>query len=138
MVGYPWESRDDARRTLDLAQSLFRDGYADTIQATVVMPYPGTPLYEQAREEGWLKYGTDWDKYDMTRPAMYSPIPDDELMDMVKDLYSVFMSARFIMRKVLSVRAWEDVRYYAHGAKIAVGHMLDFKREGRRLAERDS
>lgn len=138
MVGYPWETRDDARRTLDLAQSLFSDGYADTIQATVVIPYPGTPLYEQACEKGWLKYGTDWDKYDMTRPAMYSPIPDDELMDMVKNLYSVFLSPRFVLRKVLSVRAWEDVRYYAHGAKIALGHMLDFKREGRRLAERGS
>jgi radical SAM superfamily enzyme YgiQ (UPF0313 family) len=134
MVGYPWESKDDARRTIDLAQSLFNDGWADTIQATVVIPYPGTPLFEEARREGWLKYGNDWEKYDMARPAMHTPIPDDELMELVKELYGVFMSARFIMRKVLSVRAWEDVRYYAHGAKIAVGHMLDFKRGGRDLA----
>ena len=133
MVGYPWETKDDARRTLDMAQSLFSDGYADTIQATIVIPYPGTPLFEEAQREGWLKYGNEWDKYDMTRPAMYTPIADDELMDMVKNLYSVFMSPRFIARKVLSVRNWEDVRYYANGAKIAVGHMLDFKRGGRDL-----
>lgn len=134
MVGYPWETRDEARRTIDMARQLFDDGWADTIQATVVIPYPGTPLFAEAQRNGWLKYGDDWDKYDMTRPAMHTPIPDDELMDLVKDLYSVFLSARFIARKVLSVRRWEDVRYYAHGAKIAVGHMLDFKRGGRELA----
>ena len=135
MVGYPWETKDEARRTLDMARALFHDGYADTIQATVVMPYPGTPLFEEARREGWLKYGTEWEMYDMMRPAMHSPIPDDELMDMAKDLYGAFLSPRFIMRKILSVRAWEDVRYNAHAAKIALGHMLDFRRGGRNLAD---
>jgi anaerobic magnesium-protoporphyrin IX monomethyl ester cyclase len=135
MVGYPWESRDDARRTLDLARSLFHDGWADTIQATVVMPYPGTPLFAEAQRSGWLKYGTDWEQYDMMRPVMHTPIPDDELMDMAKDLYGAFLSPRFILRKVLSVRAWEDVRYYAHAARIAAGHMLDFRRGSRNLAD---
>lgn len=135
MVGYPWETREDARRTLDLAHSLFSDGYADTIQATIVMPYPGTPLYAEAEREGWLKYGNDWSKYDMMRPALHSPIPDDELMEMAKELYGSFLSPRFILRKILAVRAWEDVRYNAHAAKIAVGHMLDFRRGGRKLAD---
>jgi radical SAM superfamily enzyme YgiQ (UPF0313 family) len=135
MVGYPWETRDEARRTLDMARSLFADGHADTIQATVVMPYPGTPLFDEARREGWLKYGDDWQQYDMMRPAMHSPIPDDELMDMAKDLYGAFLSPRFVLRKILSVRAWEDVRYYAHAARIAVGHMVDFRRGSRNLTD---
>jgi hypothetical protein len=74
----------------------------------------------------------------MMRPVMHTPIPDEELMDMAKDLYGVFLSPRFIMRKILSVRAWEDVRYYAHAAKIAAGHMWDFRRGGRNLGERAS
>jgi radical SAM superfamily enzyme YgiQ (UPF0313 family) len=135
MVGYPWETRDEARRTLDMARALFADGHADTIQATVVMPYPGTPLFDEARREGWLKYGDDWQQYDMMRPVMHSPIPDDELMDMAKDLYGAFLSPRFVLRKILSVRAWEDVRYYAHAARIAVGHMIDFRRGSRNLTD---
>ena len=133
MVGYPWETRDEARRTLDLARSLFHDGHADTIQATIVMPYPGTPLFAEAERSGWLKYGQDWEQYDMMRPVMHGPIPDDELMDMAKDLYGAFLSPRFILRKILSVRAWEDVRYYAHAARIAAGHMIDFRRGSRNL-----
>lgn len=135
MVGYPWETKEEARRTLDMAHSLFSDGYADTIQATIVMPYPGTPLFAEAEREGWLKYGNDWAKYDMMRPALVSPIPDEELMEMAKELYGSFLSPRFILRKILAVRAWEDVRYNAHAAKIAVGHMLDFRRGGRKLAD---
>ncbi len=138
MVGYPWETRDEARRTLDLAQSLFTDGWADTIQATVVMPYPGTPLFAEAEREGWLKYGHDWEQYDMMRPAMHSPIPDDELMEMAKELYGSFLSPRFILRKILAVRAWEDVRYNANAAKVALSHMWDFRRGGRKLASRAS
>lgn len=133
MVGYPWETRDDARRTLDLARSLLGDGYADTIQATVVMPYPGTPLFAEAEREGWLKYGHDWAKYDMMRPVMHTPIADDELMSMAEELYGSFLSPRFVMRKILAVRAWEDVRYNAHAAKIALGHMIDFRRGARNL-----
>ncbi len=135
MVGYPWETSDDTKRTLDMARSLFNDGYADTIQATIVMPYPGTPLFDEAAREGWLRYGSDWAKYDMTRPAMTSQMADEELMEMASELYGVFMSPRFIARKVMSVRAWEDVRYLSHAARIAVGHMLDFWREGRDLAK---
>jgi radical SAM superfamily enzyme YgiQ (UPF0313 family) len=133
MVGYPWENREDASRTVDLAQDLFDRGYADTIQATVVMPYPGTPLFRQAEENGWLKYGRDWDKYDMTRPVLKTPIEEAEIMDMVKRLYGSFMSPRFIARKLLSIRNLEDVKYYGHAAKVAVHHMLDFKRGGTQL-----
>jgi hypothetical protein len=55
-------------------------------------------------------------------------------MEMARELYGSFLSPRFILRKLLSVRAWEDVRYNAHAAKIALGHMWDFRRGGRNLA----
>ena len=35
----------------------------------------------EAEREGWLKYGHDWEQYDMMRPVMHSPIPDDELIE---------------------------------------------------------
>ena len=54
------------------------------------------------------------------------------------DLYGAFLSPRFILRKILSVRAWEDVRYYAHAARIATAHMTDFRRGGRKLTDAGS
>ncbi|MCK6553543.1 radical SAM protein [Candidatus Binatia bacterium] len=133
MVGYPWETRAEAQGTLDLVRRLFEDGYADTIQATVVIPYPGTPLFRQAEANGWLKYGRDWDTYDMTCPVMHAPFDDTEVMDMVKRLYGSFLSPRFIARKLLSIRSAADVMYYGRAAKVAVAHMMDFRRSERDL-----
>jgi len=96
-----------------------------------VIPYPGTPLFRQAEENGWLKYGRDWDMYDMTRPVMHTPIDDGEIMGMVTRLYGSFLSPRFIARKLASIRNWDDVRYYGHAARVAAGHMMDYWRDGK-------
>ena len=138
MVGYPWETEEDACRTLDLARRLFHEGYADTIQATVVMPYPGSPLFAEAEANGWLKYDHDWEKYDMTRPVLISPIDDREIMELVNGLYGSFMSPRFIMRKLLSIRSWDDAKYLSNAGKVAVQHILDFKRGGQAIRSAES
>ena len=44
MIGYPWESYKDAKKTIDLAKEIFNSGNADTLQATIGMPYPNTLL----------------------------------------------------------------------------------------------
>jgi len=49
MIGYPWETKHDAVTTLNEAKSLFKDGLADSMQATIVVPYPGTPLFEECQ-----------------------------------------------------------------------------------------
>ncbi|UCD57562.1 MAG: radical SAM protein, partial [Candidatus Hydrogenedentota bacterium] len=38
MVGYPWETKDDAQRTVDLARELMGRGHAEMLQSTVVVP----------------------------------------------------------------------------------------------------
>lgn len=78
MVGYPWESLEDARRTVDLSRSLLASGDADMLQATMVIPYPGTPIFKEAEARGWLST-LDWDRYDMSAPVLESPILDKEL-----------------------------------------------------------
>ncbi|MGB9831673.1 MAG: B12-binding domain-containing radical SAM protein, partial [Fervidicoccus fontis] len=68
MVGYPWETREDAWNTFKLAKYFFEKGWAKTLQVTVVIPYPGTKLFEQAKENGWLKT-MEWEDYDMKKPV---------------------------------------------------------------------
>lgn len=133
MVGYPWETRDDARRTLDLARELFQRGFADTLQATVVMPYPGTPLFEEAERSGWLRFGREWEHYDMTKPVMRTEMDDAEIMEMVKGLYGSCLSVPFVVRKLASIRSLDDVRYLARAARAVTGHIADFARARRRL-----
>ena len=44
MLGFPWESKDEERKTVDLVTYLLRKGYARTAQASVY-DVPGQPSY---------------------------------------------------------------------------------------------
>jgi radical SAM superfamily enzyme YgiQ (UPF0313 family) len=128
MVGYPWETREQARGTIALARKLFDRGDIQTLQATIVIPYPGTPLFRECQEQGWLKT-EDWDRYDMREPIMKTEMSDDEVMALTRGLYSSFLTPRFIARQLASIRSWRDVRYYARAGLRVAGHLLDFARQ---------
>jgi len=125
MVGYPWESEQDARRTVDLARKLLTDGDADMLQATIVIPYPGTPLFDEAMENGWL-LTTDWSRYDMSGPVLDCPIPAEELARLTQGLYRAFLSPSFIGRTLISIRSLDDLKFVGRAGKAVVGHLKDF------------
>ena len=127
MIGYPWETEEDARRTIALTRSLFDRGWIDTLQGTIVIPYPGTPLFRECREKGWLRT-EDWDRYDMREPIMKCPIPDDALRALVRGLYGSFLTPRFVWRQIRSIRSFSDVGYLFRAGLRVLGHLLDFRR----------
>lgn len=126
MFGYPWETYDDAQRTLQLGRWLLKKGYAYTVQATVVIPYPGTPLFSECKENGWLKT-TDWDRYDMKEPVMKTPMPDDQVMKFVQGIYSVAFNPEFVFRRITNIRDINDMKYYTRAGIKVLGHLFDFK-----------
>ncbi len=99
MVGYPWENRLEAKKTIDLTRWLFKEGYIDSLQATIVIPYPGTALFKEAEEKGWLKT-KNWDQYDMKEPVLITNMEDQEVLDLVKSLYRSIFSFGFVFRKL--------------------------------------
>lgn len=125
MLGYPWETLEDAQRTIDFARALFRKGYIDTLQATIVIPYPGTPLYRQCKENGWL-LTEDYEDFDMRKPVMATPISPDDMLRLTQQLYKSFLSPAFILRKILGIRRWQDVRFLFMAGMRVLGHLLDF------------
>lgn len=125
MMGYPWETYEDAKRTVDLAKSCFEKGYVDTLQATVVIPYPGTPLWKECKEKGWL-LTEDYDCYDMRRPVMKSPLTAQQILELTQDLYKVALSPRYLFRKISEVRSFDDVKFLATAAWRFFGHLKDF------------
>ncbi len=123
MVGYPWETKKEALKTLNLARELFRKGWIDTLQATVVIPYPGTPLFTESQKKGWLKT-LNWDRYDMREPVMKTLMSDREIMGLVRGIYGSFRTPEFIWRKLkegLTSRErfkyflWLALKYFSRG-----------------------
>ena len=136
MVGYPWESKEEAETTVVRTKELFDKGWINTLQATIVIPYPGTALFRECEKNKWLKT-RDWNRYDMREPIMKAPIPDAEIMDLTQKIYTSFLTPRYIFRKLLSIRTMDDINYYLiRGGKYIWGHLKDFAKS--QLAKKSS
>ena len=126
MFGYPWETYEQALKTLKLGQWLLRKGYAYTMQATVVIPYPGSPLFEECKANNWLKT-LDWREYDMKQPVMTNPVGDEKIMRLVRSLYGVAFNPEFIYNRLRSISSLADANYFLRTIPRVFGHIFDFK-----------
>jgi len=125
MFGYPWETKKEAIKTMDTARWLIKKGYAKTWQVTICMPYPGTPLHNMAKENGWLKT-EDYERYDMREPIMKTDMSDEEVMEIVQKVYKVALDPEFIARKIVGIRSYRDLKFMFRGAHNMLGHIKDF------------
>jgi len=129
MVGYPWETKKEAQKTLEFARILFEKGLIDTLQATIVIPYPGTPLFAEAKRKGWLKT-LDWNRYDMREPILKTEMSDEEIKGLVQGLYKSIISPRFFLRKAREAFSdWDVFKYYIRLGMKLPSKMLDFKKK---------
>ncbi|MFH2146180.1 MAG: radical SAM protein, partial [Candidatus Omnitrophota bacterium] len=126
MFGYPWETYADAEKTLELGKWLLKKDYAYTMQSTIVIPYPNTPLFKDCKENKLL-YTEDWGDYDMKKPVMKLSFAPEKLSSLVQSMYAISFSPEFMMRKLLSIRSLDDVQYFGRVGLKVLGHMLDFK-----------
>ena len=127
MFGYPWESYEDAKKTLELGKWLLKKDYAYTMQATIVIAYPGTPLFGECKENNLL-YSLDWSDYDMKKPIMKLKFDSEKLLKLVQSMYSVSFNPEFIMHKILSIRGLDDLKYFLRAGLKVIGHITDFRK----------
>ncbi len=126
MFGYPWETYEDALNTLNLGKWLLKKGYAWTVQATVAIPYPGTPLFEECKSNNYLET-MDWDSYDMREPVMKTPMPKAKVMELVQGIYSTAFNPEFLIRRAFAIRDISDIKYFLRAGGKVFGHLMDFK-----------
>jgi radical SAM superfamily enzyme YgiQ (UPF0313 family) len=80
------------------------------MQATILIPYPGTPLYQQCLDNDWL-LTTDWDDFDMRQPVMKSPFTDEEIKKIIRELFHGVLTPKFLIKKIFSIRNFDDVKF---------------------------
>ena len=89
ILGLPGETRQTIQETLDFAKEI----NPHTIQVSLAAPYPGTFLYRQAKENGWLyNEGNDLLTDDGTQVAAlsYPHLSHGEIFASVEDFYKRF------------------------------------------------
>jgi anaerobic magnesium-protoporphyrin IX monomethyl ester cyclase len=70
ILGFPTETKKSAWKTIHYAEKLSPN---DMSFYNIATPFPGTPMYDQVVENGWLKV-TDFDKYDTATPIFETPL----------------------------------------------------------------
>ncbi len=127
MFGYPWEDPREVEETVRLARRLLKKGYAYTLQVTMLIPYPGTPLYRELAAEGLLT-ASCWDDFDMRKQVMRSGVPEEQIKAAVRRVYRAFLHPETILRRLASTRdPIEDLKFYWRGFLSLTGHLRDFK-----------
>ncbi|MBN3040263.1 MAG: B12-binding domain-containing radical SAM protein [Candidatus Omnitrophica bacterium] len=100
MCGFPGETREDIRKTVELIFRLMKDNRNSLISPLCPFtPYPGTALYDQAIEDGFLhkKKLEDWSRSDY----------GDDIWDSVKR--KKFLSRLFFASMFLDVHRSKDM-----------------------------
>jgi anaerobic magnesium-protoporphyrin IX monomethyl ester cyclase len=125
MLGYPWETKKDIEKTLEFVKKLFRENLISTLQTTLVVPYPGTPLYKYCQENNLL-LTEDYDRYDQREQVMKTEITDEEIKKMIRRFYRSFLSPSYIGKKLASIKNKDDLKFILKSGGKLIGHLKDF------------
>jgi len=89
ILGLPGETRETIQQTLDFAKEI----NPHTIQVSLAAPYPGTFLYRQAKENGWL-YNEESDlltqQGTQVAALSYPHLSHSEIFESVEQFYKKF------------------------------------------------
>ncbi len=127
MIGYPWETKKDAQKTICLAKNLFKKGYIDTLQATIVIPYPGTPLYKYCKKNNLLNF-IDYDRFDQREQVMKSELTTKDVKELSQELYKSFITPKFIFKKIINIKSFNDLKFFWRAGLKIWGHLTDFSK----------
>ena len=131
MFGHAWEGPEEIANTVRLARRMLARGWASTLQCTITIPYPGTPLFRELDASDGLTT-RDWDEYDMRRQITKTPLAtEDDIKRAVRDVYRGFLQPAALLRRICSTRTLLDFGFYYRGMRSLFGHLLDFKSERR-------
>lgn len=132
MVGYPWETEEEARATFELARELltYKARFGDALQCSVVVPYPGTSLFRTAAANGWNAVGpTDYERYDMDTNVLTTGVDTRYWCGRIWRLY---LDHKYLRRLLGSARSVRDFRLGLRGLRSLIGHLSDYGAENRK------
>jgi len=118
MIGAPGETREDARATIDFAKSL----PLDTVQFSGICVYPGTELYDWAKENGYL-VPKDWHEWvnpecEQVTLLSYPQLPKEEIDGFIdQGLREFYLRPGQIVRMAANMRNLGDVKRKLYGLR---------------------
>jgi anaerobic magnesium-protoporphyrin IX monomethyl ester cyclase len=116
ILGFPGETKESAWETIKFVEKMD----PDDVGYYIATPYPGTPMYDLVKENGWLKI-TDFDKYDTATPVFETPtLAMHELREIREQAFQ-----RFYLRPTHILHIFAKGGLYGFSlTRIALAHFL--------------
>jgi len=89
IIGFDSDQKDVFDKTLDFV----RTSGLDSADFSILIPFPGTPIFDQYMEEGRI-LTKDWSKYQYQENVVYKPknFTEEELLEGVQHVYEAYYS----------------------------------------------
>ena len=129
MFGHAWEGPAEVANTVRFARRLLAKGWASTLQCTLTIPYPGTPLFRELKENDGLST-LDWDEYDMRRAITKTPLVSEaDIKCAIREVYKGFLQPSALFHRLTTTRNLFDFSFYYRGIRSLLGHLVDFRQK---------
>ena len=124
LIGLPWETEETFRNTVEFAKEL----KPDSAQFAVVVPHPGTELYNLCVEKGWLKFDS-WEDFDCRKALIETKnLSTKEVEKYRVQAYKAFyFRPSYILRTTLKLWNPNEARRIIRGAKSIVERLAYYK-----------
>ncbi|RJP28112.1 MAG: radical SAM protein [Candidatus Omnitrophota bacterium] len=128
MFGYPWEKKSDVLRTINFVRGLLNKGHIEMLQSTLLVPYPGTALFNDGLANGWFRFDhREYERYGMQEAVFKTmDISSEELKVLCRKTYGLFFSPPYILKKIINKDFIGNLNYFIKGAVAMAGHSIDF------------
>lgn len=112
IIGYPGETQKIIRENIRLAKKL----KPDFIAINIATPYPGTELFDEVKRNQLL-LSDDWDDYHQSNYIIKSEnFSPEAMLKIYRASYrSFYFSAFYIIKKLMGVRSWFDLKVLMKG-----------------------
>lgn len=125
MIGFPWEDEKDVKKTYEITKELllYKTRVGDSLQASMIIPYPGTPLYYQALKNKWFLINPkDYEAFDMGNPVLKSKVNPKAFC---QKFWRLHLHPTFVLRSFWTVRKTDDLNLLLRGFFSFLGHQRD-------------
>jgi radical SAM superfamily enzyme YgiQ (UPF0313 family) len=121
----PGETQETIQESIDFAKEI----NASSTQFAIAIPHPGTALYEECKENGWLT-SDDWADYTAEASLIETPwLTAKEVEEArIRAYREYYYRPSFVIGEALKVRRLADIKRLARGAN-SVRTRIDFFRQ---------
>jgi len=132
LFGIPGETKTTIRETIEFAKKI----KPDSAQFAVVIPHPGTELYQVCKNNDWLKY-TTWEDFSACHSLIETPelSRKDVERARIRAYREFYFRPSYILRTMVKIRDFQTLNSVLKSAKSVVDRMSFFHNFSRVGAE---